>query len=81
MTRPPCYDEIAHTDCQHRHVGCHADCEAYHKWMVIHNEELETVRRKKQSENEVNEFLILQNERTRKSNQSKREREKRRMQR
>ena len=35
MTKPPC--KVDGVECNKRYVGCHADCEAYHKWLEAHD--------------------------------------------
>jgi hypothetical protein len=37
MTKPPC--KVDGVNCPKRYIGCHADCEAYHKWMDVHAKE------------------------------------------
>lgn len=68
MTKPPCHDGI--DDCQRRYVGCHAECEKWHEWLSIHEEEKAREKQAKYSENDVNEFLRRQGERTRAKNQA-----------
>ena len=63
MTRPPCYDEATNTDCHRRYVGCKAGCEEWHRWLAIHAEEKERVRRGKAYYNDVEGCLAEQNKR------------------
>lgn len=37
MTKPPC--KVDGVNCPKRYVGCHADCEAWHKWLAVHEAE------------------------------------------
>lgn len=39
MTKPPC--KVDGVECDKRYVGCHADCEAYHEWLAVHERETE----------------------------------------
>ena len=75
--KPPCKTDDG-IRCDKRHVGCHANCEPYQKWLAIHAEEMANERRKKDEASAVDGFLILQGERTRKSKQAAYERENRR---
>jgi len=37
MKNPPC--KVDGVECNKRYVGCHADCEAWHKWLIVHEAE------------------------------------------
>lgn len=37
MTKPPCYVEGG--SCLDRHTGCHAECQRYKDWQIIHEQE------------------------------------------
>ena len=63
MTRPPCYDEATNTDCPRRYVGCKAGCEEWHRWLAIHAEEKNKIRREKDKRIDADNFLIDQNKR------------------
>ena len=57
MTRSPCYDHINKMDCPRRYVGCRAECEKWHERLVIHAEEVEAARKRKQQRDDVEAFL------------------------
>ena len=78
MTKPPCFDTLTRTDCPQRRVGCRENCKAWKDWLVVHEQELADIRRKRKIIDEANEFMILQGERTRRSNQARYERNNRR---
>ena len=63
MTKPPCYDDQTKTDCPERHVGCRADCPEWQAWEKVHAEEIETIRRKRDEYDRVENFLSNQNKR------------------
>jgi len=63
MNLPPCkHDGI---ECPRRYIGCRAECEEYHKWLAIHDEEKEKQRRNKF--NPADDFLIEQQARVKKA--------------
>lgn len=37
MTKPPCYVEGG--SCPDRHTACHAECQRYKDWQIIHEQE------------------------------------------
>lgn len=63
MTRPPCKPDGM--DCPRRYIGCRAECEEYHKWLSVHDEEKEKLRRNKS--NPADDFLIEQQARVKKA--------------
>ena len=63
MTRPPCYDEATKTDCPRRYVGCKAGCEAWHKWLAVHAEEQEEIRRGEEEYNDIEGCMVEQTKR------------------
>lgn len=77
MTRSPCYDHITHRDCPRRYVGCRAECEKWHEWLIIHAEEVEAARKRKQQFDDVESFLTEQGERIRRINHERSEQRKR----
>ena len=54
MTCPPCKTDGI--ECPRRYIGCRAECEAYHKWLTIHEQELEQMRSKKNENHEYYEY-------------------------
>ena len=63
MTLPPCKPDGI--ECPRRYIGCHSECEEYHKWLAIHDAEKE-----KQLQNKFNpadDFLIGQQARVKKA--------------
>ena len=63
MNLPPCKPDGI--DCPRRYVGCRAECEEYHKWLAVHDEEKEKQRRNKF--NPADDFLIEQQARVKKA--------------
>lgn len=63
MTLPPCKPDGI--ECPRRYIGCRAECEEYHKWLAIHDEEKEKQRRNKL--NPADDFLIEQQARVKKA--------------
>ena len=63
MTLPPCKPDGI--ECPRRYIGCRAECEEYHKWLAIHDEEKEKQRRNKF--NSADDFLIEQQARVKKA--------------
>ena len=63
MVKPPCYDEQTHTDCSKRRVGCKSDCPEWKEWDRVHADEIETIRRKRDEYDRVENFLSNQNKR------------------
>ena len=63
MKKPPC--KVDGIDCPRRYIGCRAECEEYHKWLAIHDEEKEKLRRNKL--NPADDFLIEQQARVKKA--------------
>jgi hypothetical protein len=39
MAKSPCYDDITHTDCLGRHVGCRKTCTKWAEYEVAKHEE------------------------------------------
>ena len=39
-TKPPCMLSNG-TDCPKRYIGCRAECDEWHKWLIIHAKEKE----------------------------------------
>ena len=76
-TKPPCFDEKTRMDCPRRKVGCRNNCAEWDKWIILHAEEKNEMRKKKLDEIAVNDFLLLQGERTRRCNQARSERDRR----
>lgn len=74
-TMPPCKKNGV--VCKKHCFGCKKTCEAYAEWQSIHTEEKERERRKKMDEVRVNDFMLLQGERTRRCNQARSERDRR----
>lgn len=74
MTKPPCKTPDGN-DCPRRYIGCRAECEAWHEWLVIHEAEKEQMRRNKHSDLDVDGFLALQNKRVSDSNHRERMKE------
>ena len=74
--KPPC--KVDGVDCPRRYIGCRAKCEAWHEWLTIHAEETQKQRKNKLDEFDVTEFLVHQGERTRRHNQARVMRERRR---
>ena len=64
MTKPPCKTPDG-IDCPRRYIGCRAECEEYHKWLAVHDEEKEKLRRNKF--NQADDFLIEQQARVKKA--------------
>lgn len=54
MTKPPC--GTPENPCPRRYIACHASCEKYHEWLVIHEAEKAEIKRKKYAENDINAF-------------------------
>lgn len=65
MTRPPCYDDKTNTDCPRRYIGCRAECEEWHKWLVIHEEEKEKFQKDLTKSDDAIKFLVEQDKRVR----------------
>lgn len=63
MTRPPCYDEATNTDCPRRYVGCKAGCEEWHRWLAIHEEEKDKIRRGREKYNDIEGCMVDQTKR------------------
>ena len=63
MKKPPC--KVDGIDCPRRYIGCRAECEEYHKWLAIHDEEKEKQRRNKS--NPADDFLIGQQARVKRA--------------
>lgn len=55
MTCPPCYNDGK--DCSRRYIGCSADCEAWHKWLVIHADEKERFHKDLNKDGEAYKFM------------------------
>ena len=64
-TIPPCYDRETKTDCQKRYVGCKSECEKWHKWLIVHAEEKQRERDRKQADHEVSAVVSTHSQRTR----------------
>ena len=60
-TKPPCYGDGK--GCADRHVGCHADCQAYKDWQAVHADETSRARRNKHTSIEVDTVLSAQGKR------------------
>jgi len=54
MTRPPCKTDGI--DCPRRYIGCRAECDEWHKWLAIHERELEQIRASKNEHHEYYEY-------------------------
>ena len=63
MNLPPCKPDGI--DCPRRYIGCRAECEEYHKWLAVHDEEKEKQRRNKF--NPADDFLIEQQARVKRA--------------
>lgn len=63
MTRPPCYDYKTNTDCPRRYIGCRAECEEWHKWLAIHEEEKEKFQKDLTKSDDAIKFLVEQDRR------------------
>lgn len=59
MTMCPCHE------CERRYIACHASCEKYAEWLVIHAEEKEKYRKDIAKIEEANSFLSDQGKRAR----------------
>ena len=57
MTKPPCMLPDG-TDCPKRYIGCKASCSEWHRWLIIHAEEREKIRRNKKKYNDCNGFEV-----------------------
>jgi len=59
-TKAPC------KECDHRAVGCHATCEQYKDWQIVHEDERAQLRRNMSAAKEADYFLVVtKNERIR----------------
>ena len=70
--KPPCKTPDG-IECDKRYVGCSADCEAFHEFLVKHEEEKKRERESKR--NEADDFLIKQTERVNRAYHRKYQRE------
>lgn len=52
MTDAPC------RGCTHRHAGCHADCEQYKDWCVLHKAETDAAKDARCSERTADSYAI-----------------------
>ena len=53
-TMPPC--KVDGVECGKRYIGCRAECEVYHQWLAVHNEEVEAERAAKAREMDIADF-------------------------
>lgn len=67
-TPPPC--KLNGKDCEHRNAepNCHTFCPDWIEWVKVHDRETATERRNRDSEREIDSFLVKQGERTRSDN-------------
>jgi hypothetical protein len=63
-TKPPCYHDG--NDCDRRSPECRATCEAWQKWLVVHAEEHDKMKRNKNAMLDCDRFLAQQNKRAQK---------------
>ena len=59
MTKPPCVVDGVH--CDKRYIACQAACEKYAEWLVIHEAEKDAIKRRKDADKAVDDFLALTN--------------------
>lgn len=59
--KPPC--KVDGVDCSRRYVGCKAGCDEWHRWLAIHAEEKDKIRREKDKCIDADSFLVNQNKR------------------
>ena len=74
MTRPPCYNDGK--DCSRRYVGCRAECEAWHEWLIVHAEEKEQRYTIYRRDKDINTFEAQQGDRIHKLNRVRNAQEK-----
>lgn len=67
MTKPPC--KVEGVDCQKRHVGCRAECDDWNKWLAIHKEETDKIKRGKAKYTEIKACMIDQTKRVQQDRQ------------
>lgn len=68
MTKPPCKTPDG-IDCPRRYIGCRAECEEYHKWLVAHDEERAQIKAARDKYMMAEEVMIKQTERVKKARQ------------
>lgn len=76
FTKPPCYAENG--DCPDRDTGCHAKCERYKEWQIIHDAEKQKRYNIYCKDRDLDTFEIQQGERIRRLNRTRNAQEKRR---
>ena len=65
ITRPPCFDDKTNTDCPRRYIGCKAECEEWHKWLIVHTEEKAAFQKDLNKGFDADTFLVDQGKRAR----------------
>ena len=46
-TKPPCFNAETRTDCPRRYVGCKADCQEWHSYIIAREEERARIQKAK----------------------------------
>lgn len=59
MTKPPCVVDGVH--CDKRYIACHAACEKYAEWLAVHEAEKDAIKRRKDADKAVDDFLAQTN--------------------
>lgn len=67
-TPPPC--KLNGKNCERRcaEPNCHTTCPDWADWLVLHAQEVAREKKNRDSEREVNSFIMFQGERTRNDN-------------
>lgn len=56
MTKPPCKPDGI--ECPRRYIGCRAECEQYHEWLLQHEAELQNKREYHNRNRIPNDYVI-----------------------
>ena len=78
MTKPPCWTKET-GDCPRRYIGCRAECKDWHNWLVIHDKEMDAIKRDKDMKNVIDGYFIERAKMLKKGTQAKYERDKRKL--
>ena len=76
MTNSPCWTQ-EHGECRERHAWCHAKCERYQAWQVVHRIELQERFKAKSGDYDADRFERDAQTRHRKAYQEKYEKKRR----
>lgn len=77
-TKPPCYNQETKTDCPRRYIGCSAECEAWHEYLIAKAEEAEERRKRNAVNDDLRQLARGFDKRLRIQSQTKHENKKRR---